>query len=246
MGENRDTSAMFSLKELMTIEEQRIQEEEAARQRARAAAAEARAQAARKQREEEGARAQLEEERRRAEISRRREEEARLSAMRAAEIEKARIEAESRGRIEVMARQAEQERALVALRSSTSGARRAAGIGVAVAAAAIAAGAAFYYGQIKPEADRAAAAQQAVVAERDEQNRKLQDEQRKLEQKIADAERQIFEEKKKKAIAMATAEPRPTTSARILPAGPKPQKSCKPCADRDSPLCGLDGCELNR
>lgn len=127
-----------------------------------------------------------------------------------------------------------------------AGARRAVAMGVAVAAAVIAAGVGLYYGKLKPEADQASAAQQAVSQGQDERSRRLQEEQRKLEQKIADAERQIFEEKKKKAIAMATAEPKPTAAARAAPTVTQPKKVCKPCADRSSPLCGLDGCELNR
>lgn len=128
-----------------------------------------------------------------------------------------------------------------------TGAARAAAIGVALAMTVLGAGLGAYYGKIKPDSDRDELAQQAIVREQDERNQKLRDEQSRLQQKIADAERQIFEEQKRKAIAMATAHPTFAPTAMGSPTAPpaKP-RNCKPCADRTSPLCGLDGCELDR
>lgn len=247
MAESRDSSVWCTLKELMSIEEQRVMEEQAARDRARAAEAEARAQAARRVREEEEARLRAEEERRRVEEARRREEEAKLAAIRAAEIERARVEAEARARIELLSKQQEHERALAAIAHGKSGARRAAFAGVALGAALLAAGAGVYHGKIKPEAERAEVLHQAALRDQEERNRKLAEEKLRVDQKIAEAERQLFEEKMKKATAMATVQP--TAGPTTRPSGATtslPRKVCHPCSDPGSPLCGIDGCEMSR
>ncbi|MEZ4296874.1 MAG: hypothetical protein R3B70_18050 [Polyangiaceae bacterium] len=248
MGEKRDSSVLFSLKELMSLEEQRVLEEEAARDRARAAEAEARAQASRRAREEEEARLRLAEERRSTEEARRREEEAKLEAMRTAVVERARIEAVTRARMELLSKEQEQERVLAAIAHNKSGARRAALLGAGLAAAVVAAGLGVYYGKIKPESDRAELAAQAAIREQEEHNRKLKEEQDRLQKKIADAEEQMFQEKMKKATAMATAQPTGTPTTRATgTATVTPRKSaCVPCADPSSPLCDGNGCELNR
>ena len=100
MSEQKESSVLFSLKELMNLEEDRIKTEEADRAAQAAAAERARQDAERQAREAEQARIRAEEERRRAEEQRSREEAARLEAIRVAEIEKARVEAEQRARLE--------------------------------------------------------------------------------------------------------------------------------------------------
>jgi colicin import membrane protein len=115
MSEQKESSVLFSLKELMSLEEDRIRSEEAEKAAATAAAEKARAEAERQAREAEEARIQAEEQRRRMEEQRSREENARLEAIRQAEIEKARVEAEQRARLEAMAAQQQHEHKLAQL-----------------------------------------------------------------------------------------------------------------------------------
>lgn len=115
MAEQKESSVLFSLKELMNLEEDRIKAEEAEKQSRARAEADARAAAERAAREAEERRIREEEERRRAEEQRRQEEAARLEAIRHAEIEKARAEAEHKARLEAMAAQQAHEAQLAAL-----------------------------------------------------------------------------------------------------------------------------------
>ena len=93
MAEQKESSVLFSLKELMNLEENRIKEEEAEKDRRARHEAETRASAERAARDAEERRLREEEERRRSEEQRQREEAARLEAIRHGEIEKARAEA---------------------------------------------------------------------------------------------------------------------------------------------------------
>src|SRR5579862_5754085 len=65
MSEQKESSVLFSLKELMNLEEDRIKQEESARQRQVAAEAQARVDAERRARDEEDARIKAEDDRRR-------------------------------------------------------------------------------------------------------------------------------------------------------------------------------------
>ena len=116
MADNEESSVLFSLKELMNLEEDRIKTEEGDRVKAQEEAERARLDAERRAREAEEARIRGEEERRRQEEQRTREEQARLDAIRHAEVEKARAESEQRARMEEIARQQEHERQLTALK----------------------------------------------------------------------------------------------------------------------------------
>lgn len=112
MSEQKESSVLFSLKELMNLEEDRIRQEEDDKKNRAQAEAKARDDAERKARDEEAARVAAEEERKRLEAARQREETARLEAMRAAEIEKQKIEAERRAQLEAMSKQQEHARQL--------------------------------------------------------------------------------------------------------------------------------------
>ena len=103
MSEQKESSVLFSLKELMNLEEDRIKQEEETKRAQAEAAERSRLDAERRAREEEEARIRAEENRRRTEEARSREENARLEALRLAEVEKARVEAEQRARMEAMA-----------------------------------------------------------------------------------------------------------------------------------------------
>ncbi len=116
MAEQKESSVLFSLKELMNLEEDRIRQEDDDKKKRAEAEVQARQEAERKAREQEQARLQAEEDRRRNEEQRKKEEAARLDAIRHAEIEKARVEAEQRARIEAMSKQQEHERHLSTLK----------------------------------------------------------------------------------------------------------------------------------
>jgi colicin import membrane protein len=116
MAEQKESSVLFSLKELMNLEEDRIRQEESARKAKQEAELQARLDAERRQREEEEARLQGETNRRRAEEQRVREEQARVEAIRHAEVEKARLDAENAARIEAMRHQQEHERHLQSIK----------------------------------------------------------------------------------------------------------------------------------
>lgn len=111
----KESSVLFSLKELMTLEEDRLKKEEDTRLATIRASEAAQAEADRRTRDAEAARMRAEADRKLHEEVRAREEAARLEAMRQAEVERARVEAESRGRLEQMARTQAHERELAAL-----------------------------------------------------------------------------------------------------------------------------------
>jgi colicin import membrane protein len=111
-----ESSVLFSLKELMSIEEDRIKTEEDDRVRLAQEAERLRLETERRAREAEDARIRAEEERRRVEEQRRREEQARLAAIQQGELEKARTEAEQRARLEAMTAQQAHERQLAQLK----------------------------------------------------------------------------------------------------------------------------------
>ncbi len=115
MSEQKESSVLFSLKELMNLEEDRIKQEESVRQRQEQAEAQAKLDAERRAREDEQARLQAEEDKKRAEEQRTREEAARLAAIHQAEIEKARLAAESAARIEQLRHVQEHEIQIKAL-----------------------------------------------------------------------------------------------------------------------------------
>lgn len=111
----KDSSVLFSLKELMTLEQDRVrQEEELERKAEEAILTRQREEHARQVRAEEE-RARVEAEQRRQIEQRAREEQARIEAIRQAEIERARLDAENAARLEQMKRQQEHEAELVRL-----------------------------------------------------------------------------------------------------------------------------------
>lgn len=115
MAEQKESSVLFSLKELMNLEEDRIKQEENERRRVEEAAVQARLAEERRAREAEESRLRAAEEERRQNEQRSREEQARLDAIRHAEIEKARLEAENAARMEQLRRQQEHEQKIHAL-----------------------------------------------------------------------------------------------------------------------------------
>lgn len=105
MSEQKESSVLFSLKELMNLEEDRIRGEEDAKAARSRADEEARRAAEHAALQAEQARIAAEEERRRMEQQRSREEQAKLEAIRTAEIERAKVEAEQAARMNAMQQQ---------------------------------------------------------------------------------------------------------------------------------------------
>lgn len=120
MAEQKESSVLFSLKELMNLEEDRIKQEETERQKQEQAVIQARLDAERKAREEEEARIAAAEEARRQQEQRQREESTRLDAIRHGEVEKARLDAENAARLEQLRAQQAHDLNLTAIKQDKS------------------------------------------------------------------------------------------------------------------------------
>ena len=168
MADQKESSVLFSLKELMNLEEDRIREEEAqkaARARAELEAREAKERAAR---DAEERRLRDDEERRRTEELRKREEQTRLEAIRQGEVEKARAEAEHRARMEAMAAQRAHEAQLASINQDQHKKRLQVTIGVVAflfVAAVVGGGVAFKKHNDAVNLERQAAEQQRAELE---------------------------------------------------------------------------------
>ncbi len=110
-----ESSVEFSLNQLMEIEADRARKEESARLAKADDEARAAAEAERVAREAEEGRIAAAEQQRRDEEVRKREEEARLAAIHAAEVEKARLDAENAARLEQMKASQHHEREKLAI-----------------------------------------------------------------------------------------------------------------------------------
>jgi hypothetical protein len=166
MASVQESSVLVSLNHLMNLEQQRIREEDAARQAALDLAQSERLDKEQRARVAEEERIRCEGTRRRAEESARREESARLEALRCAGVEKARIEGEQRARIAILEQEQRHERDLAALGQDAQKRRlqRALVVGGALAFALLSGGAALYLGKIQPESARAQQDQLAQIA----------------------------------------------------------------------------------
>jgi colicin import membrane protein len=107
MAEQKESSVLFSLKELMNLEEDRIKDEETAQERSRAAEQAARDDAQRRMVDAQNAAVREAQEQQRREAERQQEAAARAEGLRQAQIETARIQAEAEAR--TMAQRAQQE-----------------------------------------------------------------------------------------------------------------------------------------
>jgi colicin import membrane protein len=235
----QETSALFSLKELMRLEESRIrEEEERARQRVETAAR-ARREAERLAAERKLAEMRAAEDRVREADARRREEAARLEALRAAEIERARVEAVERARAEALIQKQAHDEKLALLRASDTKKRLAwtAWISLALCITMVAAGALLYFGKWKPAAEARALEMQGII---DEQRARSHEMERSLDEQKKKAEE--IEERLR-----AQREATPSTAPAPIPdKGPRVQRPVKPpppkptsctCEPHD-PICG--------
>jgi colicin import membrane protein len=185
MAEQKESSVLFSLKELMNLEEDRIKQEDNARKAKQEAELQARLDAERRQREDEEARIRGEEDRRRAEEQRVREEQARIEAIHNAEVEKARLEAENAARLESMKRQQEHERHVLTIKQDKHKRNLLiAAVGAALLLIFGAVGAAMV---IKGQNDKAA----AIAAEQQKQNLELQAKMDALNKQLEDGKNNI-------------------------------------------------------
>jgi colicin import membrane protein len=251
MAEQKESSVLFSLKELMNLEEDRIKKEDDDRKRTEEAENAARADAERRAREEEERRLRAEEDRKRGDEARMREEAARLEAIRHGEVEKARVEAEGAARMEALRRQQEHEKELHGLSQDKHKKRLtyiALGSGF-VLVAALVGGGIFIKGQL--DKTKALEAQlNNLNADRDEIQRKLNgatnDEERARIQAELDAKNAEIENMKKNPTAGPA--PKPVVKPIVGPAVTTPKKpqchmldgtKVASCAPGDS-LCTCD------
>ncbi len=246
MAEEKESSVLFSLKELMTLEEDRIaseEEEAAAKARAAQAAREAAEAAARSAADQ---RIHEEEERRRSEEQRRKEEEARIDAIRQVEIERGRAESEHRAQMAVLAAQQAHEQRLAAVQSDSG--KKKLKIAVAVVASILVIGAVlgsvlFYDSGKKAEEERAALAGQAKqaearVAQLETDVEASRQKERALQAKVSNAKNEAHRIKLQVQRAAAKEETNKARQAIGRARRPKSggEKACK-CALGD-PLCG--------
>ncbi len=175
--QQKESSVLFSLKELMNLEEDRIREEEAHKEAQAKAELEARQAAERAARAAEEARLRNEEEARRVEETRRKEDATRLEAIRHGELEKARAEAEHRARLETMTAQQAHEQTLAALTQDKHKKRLQISVGIAVGVLLIGGVAGgITYKQNQEEAQKRAAIHEAQLKDAEERLRRVQNE----------------------------------------------------------------------
>ena len=197
MAEQKESSVLFSLKELMNLEQERIAQETATQQRQAREARERRETEERAARDSEERRMREAEENRRAAEQRQREDAARLEAIKQAELERSKAETEHRAHLQAVAAQREHEAQLVKIRQESSARRVKI---VAIVAIAIL-GSGFAALGYKWKQDQETAARNAATAAAEqhrlkEENARIAEEGRKLQQQIeaAQAERTRIEE----------------------------------------------------
>jgi colicin import membrane protein len=182
----QETSALFSLKELMRLEEDRVRQEHEIRRRTAEEAERSRREAERALREREQARLRRIEEQRLEVEARGRDEQVRLEAIRAGEIERARVEAIERTRSEARAAERAHEQKLASLaadETKTKLRRRVWAAGITCCAL-LAAGPLVYFGKIRPSVEEGTRSWQSIVdaqrAQRDQLERDLRAQDDKL------------------------------------------------------------------
>jgi colicin import membrane protein len=243
MAQSNDSSVLFSLKELMGLEQERLKQEETARREAAEAADRARQEEERRERERSEARLKAADEERRIREQRAREEATRLDAIRQGEIERARLDAENHARMESLRRQQEHEREIVLVRERSGKKRLRVWVGVLLASlvVAFAGGGVALHWQMEKAAE-AAANLRKVRMQVDE----LDAQRRELEQKLAtpgqnqeaiDTLNRRLKELEEKRDRIEKSVPTPAKPIKPPIVTPKTDnKQCVPCRPGD-PLC---------
>ncbi len=185
--QQKESSVLFSLQELMRLEQDRIQQEEEDKRRRAENEVRAREDAERRAREDEQNRLRAEEERRRIDDQRRREEAARLEALRQGEVERARVAAEEQARLEAMRQ--EQAHALEVARLKQDKHKKNLTIGIAAIAATLVIGASvggYFWNKSSEEAH-------ATQARLEEEKRQQEVDKRRLEAMLDEQQRRVDE-----------------------------------------------------
>ena len=249
MAEQKESSVLFSLKELMDLEQERISREEADRTRKAEELRTRREQEERATREKEAQRARDEEERRRAEAQRSREEAARLEAIKQAELERAKAEAEHRAQLEAVAAQRQHEAQLAAIAEQSKTKKLKVGVAAAfVLLAAIMIGLGFAYVQHQRDVEQQRIASEALRAQSEKLQQQLASEEelrRKFEQELSSVKDEVLKQQmvrdKIKAAqdnaprsgASTGDRPKPATKPTTTPKRPETPCNCPP----GDPLC---------
>jgi colicin import membrane protein len=249
MGEARDSSVLFSLNQLLGIEQERQREEEAQRAKKFADEEALRLATERSRREEEAQRVAAEEARRRADESRIREELARAEALRVGAVERARAEAEQKARMEALALTQEHERRLAGVVQDASKKRleRLLIGGALIAVVVIGGGAGLYFGKIAPENQQRLAEQSALLAKKEAERDALSRDLARESDRVKKAEEDLLKAKDQAALAKATralddaktaeAQAKERRGGAAGSAKPPPKKAVCDCDPRD-PACG--------
>ena len=243
--QQKESSVLFSLKELMNLEEDRIRGEEAQKEAQAKAELAARQAAERAAREAEEARLRTEEEARRVDEQRRKEESARLDAIRHGELEKARAEAEHRARLETMSAQQAHEQTLAALTQDKHKKRLQITIGITVAVLLIVGvGGGIAFKQHQDDAAKKALILENQRKETEERLRRLQVEfdtanrrEQELQASLANAKDEATRAKLQSELDAQRAKKEQFNGAiKGGGGGKKPDAQKKPCTPGD-PLC---------
>jgi colicin import membrane protein len=243
-----ETSALFSLKELMKLEAERVREETELEEERIAAEERARLEAEQLLREQELAEARRAEELRQRVERERRDEAVRLEARREAELERVRCEAEHQARLESEATRLEHERKLAAIAESASHRRLVRALRATLTVAFIGVGCSLvvYFVRLAPEARRKHDALDEMVnrekARGDvmrEALRVQEDQMRNLEQRLANEEPPSGLPLASHVVSPGVTPPRVGRGRRIPGTGGPPKNSDSKCTcDEHDPLCG--------
>jgi colicin import membrane protein len=233
MVSSKESSVLFSLRELMNLEEQRRAEEAADVARRAERQAEASLAAERRAREEEIARRRADEARAREEARESREEAAHLAALREAELERARREAESAARLEELRLRQDHERQQAALAKDG---RDRGGILLAMCGALVLALAAWsttlaaraQHAELALATTRQALADQTDLVTRAQRELSLLHEQLDPASHAAPPSPPVQD----------ATPPKPAAPRSPTPKPPKPRDPAHTCTDRWDPLCG--------
>jgi colicin import membrane protein len=239
MGELRESSMLISLQALMETEQARVIEEQERRLRAETEAERRRLEGLLEKQRAEERRKLAEQLRVEAEERRRREEEARLVAIRHAELERIRLETDHRAALDLLARKEQHEREIAALRAEESrGSSRYLLWSALALALCVAVPSAVYFFAIAPANDGLRASYQVQIAAERKRAEEASRLARDAELKRLDAERALDESKRRSRDAV---QPAPTNKP-PLPKGtgrppPAPAPSRKTgCKSPDDPM----------